>query len=205
MYSTRPGLILGFHGCDESLVTDLVGGKISLKNSTNKYDWLGHGIYLWDHSPSRALQFAEWLKVNPGKSKKPIERPAVIGAVLNLGFCLDLLDYQNLSLLKAAHSLLAASSRSLGTDMPVNRSVGTSKDLILRELDCAVIETLHQFRRDKDMRPFDSVRGVFSEGEELYHNAGIKEKDHIQICVRNPNCIKGYFLPKDENTKFGKV
>lgn len=26
--------------------------------------------------------------------------------------------------------------------------------------------------------------------------AGIKEKSHIQICVRNTNCIKGYFLPR---------
>lgn len=205
MYSTRPGLILGFHGCDESLVADVVSGKTSLQNSTNKYDWLGHGVYMWDNSPSRALEFAEWLKLNSGKSRKPIKNPAVIGAVINLGFCLDLLDYKNLSFLKDAHSLLVATSGSLGTDMPLNRSIGTSKDLILRELDCAVIETLHQFRRDKDMRAFDSVRGVFSEGKELYQNAGFKEKDHIQICIRNPNCIKGYFLPKVENTKFNKV
>jgi hypothetical protein len=27
MYSTRPGLIFGFHGCDESLVEDVVTGK----------------------------------------------------------------------------------------------------------------------------------------------------------------------------------
>ena len=91
MYSTRPGLILGFHGCDESIVSDVISGKVSLRNSTNKYDWLGHGVYMWDNSPSRAMEFAEWLKLNPGKSKKPIKTPAVIGAVINLGFCLDLL------------------------------------------------------------------------------------------------------------------
>lgn len=205
MYSTRPGLILGFHGCDESIVSDVISGKVSLRNSTNKYDWLGHGVYMWDNSPTRAMEFAEWLKLNPGKSKKPIKTPAVIGAVINLGFCLDLLDYQSLSFLKEAHTLLVASSNSLGTDMPVNKTVGTNKDLILRELDCAVIETLHQFRKDSDMQDFDSVRGVFSEGEELYTNAGFKEKDHIQICIRNPNCIKGYFYPREETGKFNKV
>lgn len=205
MYSTRPGLILGFHGCDASLVNDVISGKASLRNSTNKYDWLGHGVYMWDNSPSRAMEFAEWLKLNPGKSKKPIKNPAVIGTVINLGFCLDLLDYQNLSFLKEAHNLLIATSTALGKDMPVNKSIGTNKDLILRELDCAVIETLHQFREDSGMRPFDSVRGVFSEGDELYANAGFKEKDHIQICIMNPNCIKGYFLPKTENKKFNKV
>ena len=26
-------------------------------------------------------------------------------------------------------------------------------------------------------------------------NAGFKEKNHIQICVRNPNCIKGFLNP----------
>jgi len=28
--------------------------------------------------------------------------------------------------------------------------------------------------------------------------AGFKEKNHIQICVRNRNCIKGYFLPREK-------
>jgi hypothetical protein len=26
-----------------------------------------------------------------------------------------------------------------------------------------------------------------SEGEELYPSAGFKEKNHVQICIRNPN------------------
>jgi hypothetical protein len=205
MYSTRPGLILGFHGCDASLVNNVISGKVSLRSSTNKYDWLGHGVYRWDNSPTRAMEFADWLKQNPGKSKKTITNPAVIGAVINLGYCLDLLDYQNLSFLKESHDLLVATTDSLGKDMPANKTVGTSKDLMLRELDCAVIETLHQFRKDSKMRPFDSVRGVFSEGNELYANAGFREKDHIQICIRNPNCIKGYFLPRLENPKYFKV
>ncbi|HYE54151.1 MAG TPA: hypothetical protein VD996_04880 [Chitinophagaceae bacterium] len=25
---------------------------------------------------------------------------------------------------------------------------------------------------------------------------GFHEKNHIQLCIRNPNCIKGYFLPR---------
>ena len=55
------------------------------------------------------------------------------------------------------------------------------------------------------MSPFDSVRGVFWEGKELYKNAGFREKDHIQICIRNPNCIKGYFLPRELDNAFNKV
>lgn len=205
MYSTRTGLVLAFHGCDQSVVADVLNGTTSLRNSTNKYDWLGHGVYFWDNSPSRALEFATFLRDNPGKSKTPIVNPAVIGAVINLGFCLDLLDYQNLSLLKDAHGLLTASYTALGKDMPANKKGRSDKDLLLRELDCAVIETLHQFRKQQKMQPFDSVRGVFWEGDDLYENAGFREKDHIQICIRNPNCVKGYFLPQKEDDKFFKV
>ncbi|WP_342331282.1 hypothetical protein [Pedobacter sp. FW305-3-2-15-E-R2A2] len=113
MYTTRPGLILGFHGCDESLVSEVLMGKTILRKSTNKYDWLGHGVYMWDNSPARALEFAEFLKANPGKSIRPVKNPAVIGAILNLGFCLDLLDYQHLSFIKDAHDMLSVLHKQL--------------------------------------------------------------------------------------------
>jgi hypothetical protein len=90
MYSTRPGLVLGFHGCDEQVARKVLTGEELLKSSANNYDWLGHGIY-------------------------------------------------------------------------------------------------------------------FYEGDELYPNAGFREKDHIQICVRNPNCIKGFFLPRNLDYSYPKV
>lgn len=71
---------------------------------------------------------------------------------------------------------------------------------MLRELDCAVIENLHDERVMLNLKPFDSVRGVFVEGKELYPGAGFNEKNHIQICIRNPNCIKGFFNPVHEVT-----
>jgi hypothetical protein len=45
---------------------------------------------------------------------------------------------------------------------------------------------------------FDSSRGVFTEGGPAFPGAGIQSKNHIQICIRNPNCIKGFFLPRKE-------
>jgi len=205
MYSTRSGLVLAFHGCDESLIPKLLNGSTSLRDSTNNYDWLGHGVYFWENSPGRALDFATFLSELPDNRKNPVKKPAIIGTVLNLGYCLDLLDHQNLTLLKEAHNVLANSYSALGKDMPINKPVKGNEDLILRELDCAVIETLHQIREQERMKAYDSVRGVFWEGKELYPNAGFKEKNHIQICIRNPNCIKGYFLPQEENDKFDYV
>jgi hypothetical protein len=186
----------------QSIVNNVLTGKTSLEKSNNKYDWLGHGIYFWDNSPSRALEYAEFLRKHPERSKTKIKNPGVIGAVINLGYCLDLLDFENLQLLKSGFELL---STAAGNDIPKNKSVGTTEDLLLRELDCAVIETLHQFRKEKEFREFDSVRGAFWEGKELYKNAGFREKDHLQICIRNPNCIKGYFLPRTLDEKFERV
>ena len=44
---------------------------------------------------------------------------------------------------------------------------------------------------------FDSTRGLFLEGSPVYEGAGIRLKNHIQICIRNKNCIKGFFIPRE--------
>jgi hypothetical protein len=65
-----------------------------------------------------------------------------------------------------------------------------------RPLDCAVIQANHEFLSKDNLDPYDSVRGVFWEGGDLYPGAGMKEKNHIQICIRNINCIKSFFIPR---------
>ena len=42
---------------------------------------------------------------------------------------------------------------------------------------------------------YQTVRGAFWEGDELYPNAGFREKSHVQLVARDINCIKGYFRP----------
>jgi hypothetical protein len=205
MYSIRPGLILAFHGCDRTIVDDVLSGKTTLQASKNKYDWLGHGIYFWENSPARAFEYASFLKRNPSRSTSTIKNPSVLGAVISLGLCLDLLDYSNLQSLKVAYNYLEATYKGPSRKIPQNRNSGTDKDLLLRDLDCAVVETVHQLRAVGNFTPLDSVRGVFGEGKPLYPNAGFREKDHIQICIRNPNCIKGYFLPRKNDEKFSRV
>ena len=44
--------------------------------------------------------------------------------------------------------------------------------------------------------PYDSVRAMVVEGEPLYAGAGFHAKSHIQICVRDERCIKGFFRPR---------
>jgi hypothetical protein len=203
MYSIHSGITLGFHGCDESVVQDVLSGKSILKSSANSYDWLGHGIYFWENSPSRALEFVEHLQKYPGRSRRRITKPAVIGAIIQLGYCMDLLDYQNLQLLKFGYQNLSRITNR--SEFPHNKSVKNSGDFLLRYLDCSVIEAVHGYKKHSGQPPFDTVRSVFWEGKELYPSAGFREKDHIQICVRNLNCIKGFFLPRELDNNFPKV
>ena len=59
--------------------------------------------------------------------------------------------------------------------------------------------------KEESLYPIDSIRAAFIEGEEIYPGAGFNEKTHIQICIRNPNCIKGFFLPRKRNHDFNPV
>lgn len=196
MYTSRTGLILGFHGTDKSIVDKILDSSIEdLEFKVNIYDWLGNGIYFWDNSPTRAM---EWAIELSEKENSTVKEPAVIGAIIDLGHCLDLLDSKNFELLKKGHDILSATLTASGTPMPRNR--GRNEDLALRELDCAVIESLHSFLNETNEKQFDSARGVFWEGNPLYEGAGFKDKNHIQICVKNIDCIKGYFRPLDRIT-----
>lgn len=194
MYSKRSGLVLGFHGCDLKIRDKIVSTKGEiLKSSENKYDWLGHGIYFWENNHIRALNFAKELKDNPPKGKENlIKEPAVLGAIIDLGHCLDLIDSKYLDVLKVSYDYLCLSSKEHNLEIPKN-----SKDLLIRNLDCAVIETAHELNLTLGKADYDSVRGVFFEGNDLYENAGFKEKNHIQIAIRNQECIKGFFIPRD--------
>ena len=206
MYSKRTGLVLGFHGCDKSVrdkVVSIAGGI--LKPSDNEYDWLGHGVYFWENNFKRALDFARFLKENPPhNAKQKITKPSVIGAIIDLGYCLDLLDSEYIKLLKVGYETLRVTKEKYGLKIPENLPLIKEGNLIKRYLDCAVIETIHDFNRKEEKLQFDSVRGVFFEGKDIYKNAGFKEKNHIQIAIKNPNCIKGYFIPRELDKRYPK-
>lgn len=199
-------MVLGFHGCDKTIRDEVISKEgVVLKPSKNAYDWLGNGVYFWENNCQRALEFAIFLKENPPhNSKQRIREPAVIGAVIDLGFCFDLLDSEYLKLLKEGYNFLEKSHKQHGLNIPENSALIEGGDLVKRHLDCAVIETVHQVNRDKGRPGFDTVRGVFFEGKDLYANAGFKERNHIQIAVRNPNCIKGYFVPRELDSGHSK-
>lgn len=204
MYNVNPSLIFGFHGCDAKVRDNLLKDPDAIKISKEPYDWLGHGMYFWENNFDRAMEWA-----TEKKRRGAIETPAVIGAILNLGYCCDFLDSRYIRLLKNSYCHMTKAFIDKNLSLPLNMDVPSdpNKDKLLRRLDCAVIEYMHEEKikeAKEDLTnhgfirnlPFDSTRSIFTEGAPVYEGAGIHDKNHIQICIRNMNCIKGFFLPR---------
>jgi len=182
--------VLAYHGCDRDLGEKLLSGTKSFQPSDNDYDWLGPGVYFWESNPYRALEFAR-EKLKRGEA---IRRPFVVGAVIDLGQCLDLTTKDSLENLRDAHRSLLETIPS-GGSLPVN-----GPEDWRRRLDCAVIQWFHKILQDSGAESVDTVRGIFTEGDPIYPGSKFLEKTHVQIAVANVACIKAVFrIPKNSD------
>jgi hypothetical protein len=186
--------VIGFHGCDRSVGERALLHGDALWPSDNPYDWLGRGIYFWEHGPTRALQWAQ-----DAQRRGRIAEPFVLGAFIQLGRCLDLADAAASRLVAGWHQALKSTNVAAGHPMPVNRPLHPrDDDRILRDLDCAVLNMgLSRMERLEPAQAFQTVRGIFTEGGPAFEGSGIQMHSHVQIAVRDPDCIVGYFrLPQ---------
>jgi len=188
-------IVIGYHGCDAGLAAKVMRKTTVLRPSTNPYDWLGMGIYFWEHGPQRAY---EWANQQASLSGTKVRNPSILGAKINLGVCLDLLDTVNTRLLNQWYGEFRRSIRTQRRAMPRNRdAAGTrSRDKVLRYRDCAVIDyTITRVAETEGIK-FQTVRGVFLEGEPAFPGSKIALKSHIQIAVRDMKCIVEVFVPE---------
>jgi len=184
-------VIIGYHGCLEPRATDIITGRLPVSDwppSKNKWDWLGQGVYFWEHAPERARQWAEDTARRAERRGEDAE-PAVIGAVISLDRCFDLTEVSSTQALRDAYEELAAGYAIKGWALPENS--GNSDDKVKRELDCTVFEWL----LGQGANPIASVRGPFLEGEAAFPGSMIRASSHIQIAVRDAACIRGVFRP----------
>lgn len=198
--------VLGYHGCDADVARKAVLEGADILQSDKDYDWLGPGAYFWESDPTRALEWARW-KVARGD----YGTASVVGAVIDLRNCLDLVSREDLTIFRSAYDLFSTLRERSGLPMPENRNPKGSSDddRVLRFLDCAVFRHLHETmdrlnEADPSIEPFDTVRGMFVEGDRVFPGSGIFEKSHVQIAVRNPACIKGLFFPLDGERVLGR-
>lgn len=169
-----PRVILGYHGCDPAFAEGLIRGEIAVADwrpSQNPYDWIGHGIYFWEHAPTRA---GGWGR-------------GIVGAVIHLGLCLDLTDIRYTTPLAQQYQDLRRIYAVEGKKLPVNKGKRRDRDcLVINELLDAAGEDGHQFQ---------TVRCPFLEGKKAFPGSAILRESHIQVAVRDKSCILGIFRP----------
>lgn len=184
----QPFQVIGFHSCDKEVGLNILNGKDQLKPSINPWDWLGSGIYFWEQNPEKAMDYAKKCAAGNQKFSGSIKTPFVIGAIIELGNCLNLIEPKSLKILKEAHKELEKTYKVAGKKLPSNKGAS-------RKLDCAVIQSIHETNKRSEIKSYDTVRSPFHEDGELYPDSNFTNGLHIEICVINPSMIKGYFLP----------
>jgi len=189
MLDFQSGYVIGYHSCDRELGLRLINGEDELQPSNNSWDWLGQGIYFWEEDPMRALVYARENAAGKQKNKVAATTPFVIGALIDPGNCLNLVQSESIQILAQAYQELERMLNSAELPMPVNNNNN-------RALDCAVFRHIQQANADNGVLPYDSIRCAFPEGEAAFPGSMITSRLHIQLCVRSRENIKGYFLPK---------
>jgi hypothetical protein len=167
--------IVAFHGTTRAVAEHLVDGG-DFVPSGNTDDWLGSGIYFWEYAPKQAWW---WVKTFKMKSE-----PAVVGAMIRLGNCFDLLDPDNVQLLKRLYSGMVDQWSAEGT-------AGPSNFRHRRNIECAVFN-FHHARAAAIGKPIDSYRSVYvptAKSKRIWKGTWIYEEAHIQVSVRNPRNI----------------
>ena len=189
----QPFQVVGFHSCDKEVGLKVLNGEMDLNPSGNPWDWLGSGIYFWEQNPDRALEYANESAAGMQKNKIRITTPFVIGTVIELGKCLNLVEPHSLGVVKEAYDELTLAYTETNRNLPVNKGAR-------RDLDCTVIKYVHEYIKANGIQPYDTVRCAFQEGGEIYKGSNFTDRLHIELCVINKDMIKGYFLPRPIHT-----
>lgn len=174
-YSDYHRTVIGFHGTDMASAERLVAGE-NFEASDQDDEWSGKGIYFWEHAYKQAWWWAKDHKKHP--------TPAVIGAVIRLGNCFDLLDPGNITILREFYQKMV-------DDMTVNNIKIPLNVRRHRKLDCAIFNYMYS-ESEQAKQPLDTSRAVYvptSKLKRICKGSWISEETHIQICVRNSNNI----------------
>ena len=88
--------------------------------------------------------------------------------------------------------------RRNGITIPKNQDAkGTLRsEKVLRFRDRAVIDFTIQGLVETDGTKYQTVRGVFVEGQPAFPGSKIALKSHLQIAVRDPGCVTEFFRPE---------
>ena len=179
--------VIGYHGTRLNTAQNIVLGNSTFVPSTNSDDWLGHGVYFWEYAPQRAWSWAQ--------ERYPGEDIAVLGSMIRLSNCFDLLDPDNVQALEVHYSQFSTDCAENNIEIPKNYR---SK----KRTDCAVFEYVYGVNDQSDIK-IDTCRAVFvpsmsASKARPWTSSGIFHGAHIQLCVRNVSCIQGVWMMTPE-------
>jgi hypothetical protein len=202
--------VIGYHGTGLSTALRIVNRVEGFRWSRRAFDWLGHGIYFWEHAPRQARDWARLRQRQLARKKNPTaddlrrmnEPIAVVASMIRLGFCFDLLDPDNVEYLVSVHDRFRETLEMSGVPLPQNHRK-------YRRLDCAVFEHAYRLIDELPDHPsVDSTRGVYVPAggdRRVWGSSWISRDTHIQLCVRNPACILGTWLHYPTNLEIEDV
>jgi hypothetical protein len=174
--------VIGYHGTTAETAERLVDGA-PFKPSDNDDDWFGNGIYFWEYAPKQAWWWAADFKRYP--------QPAVVGAVIRLGHCFDLLDPANVSTLKEFHNRAVANWQASGVEIPKNGNQH-------KKLDCAIFNLLYDVQREPQIETARAVYVPTGSVKRVWTRSWIYEQAHIQVCVRKlENILAAWRVRRD--------
>lgn len=176
-----PRTVIGYHGCAKSRADALLSGRMPVAEwpvSKNRWEWLGQGIYFWEHAPERALRWAE------ERVKGTKEKPAVVGAVIMLREVLDLTDVRFGRVLRDTYRHVSEAYGAAGKILPENKGKSRALDSLILNSLCEANPGLYSV-----------VRAAFEEGEPIFPGSALHEQTHIQLAVRDVRVITGLFRP----------
>lgn len=173
--------VLGYHGTNLTAAEKIL--KDGFRPSTNKYDWLGRGVYFFQDAPDRAWDWA----YQHTQRKYPNDSPAVICSRLRLKNCIDLFDsLPNTGwplLIKETYNELLISH---GNSLPQQQGLRHGLDRLVID---SMIDAL-----EGDGYTIGVIRSVFLEGELIFPTSALSQKGHVQIAIRDLTLIEDSWL-----------
>lgn len=180
--------VIGYHGTSRSVAERVVLHQEPIQAHDRPHDWMGRGVYYWEHAPKQAWRFAE-IRRRQRRWKEPV---AVIASMIRLGFCFDLLDPDNTLLLKQFHDDYVEACAAEGRTVPENTRRWKYLDNAVFNYACGRIAEVNT--QAGNSHRVDTCRGVYvpsGDSGRLWRGSWVQHGAFIQLLVRNPECIMG--------------
>lgn len=177
--------VYGYHGTKKGCVRSIL--EDGFKQSRNEYDWLGDGVYFFQDAPSRAW---EWAR------KHFRDEAAVIGSLIRLDGCMDLLDIEWSSTLAHAYDSFIGQLKRAGMSIPVQSSGA-------HRLDRAVINYAVGALAESGII-IRTVRAAFAEGAPAFPGSALFDHSHVQVAVRDLSSIERTWEEEERRLTLGR-